>query len=103
MSLRESFFAQPVEQPERVEIAGKTYVAHPLTGLELAEVYEASENTKHYSYYMVVASVKDEDGNPVFAKDDVPKMASLPAYMMTPLVAACNRVNKFSVADAKKN
>jgi hypothetical protein len=109
MGLRESFFAIPPEiTTEPVVIRGEKYFVRALTVGEKDkwELENGKEGATSMRARLVVATVCDESGAPVFKAGDVHRLADYPVSVVEPLVDAAlklNRITKEDVEELEKN
>lgn len=92
MTAREKFLGITVRTRQAIEVPeiGETVYAHTITALDqiqLAEMNKTYPNAPG-SVLLVIAGIRDGDGQPVFADVDVPTLSGLPAALITRLAKA---------------
>ena len=103
--LRDQFFAQAESRRtvESVETpAGKVFV-HSLTAGEKDrfDIAHAKAKGEHFRARLLVATARDEEGDPVFGEGDVEMLSECPVSLLEPIVEVALRVNRMTDKDAE--
>lgn len=102
MSFRDDFFAaRPAPAVERVETAAGTAIVHAMTAAEKDRFdrEHVKARGQRFRARLIVATARDEKGEPLFGREDMEALDGLPVAYLEPLVEAAIRVNRMSDAE----
>lgn len=106
MLTRDQILAGPRPQVVEVEVpalGGKVAVRGMTIGdRDAFEIANAKDGGKFFRARLVVASVVDAEGRPMFAASDLPALASLAGGTFEPVVDAATKLNKYTPDEVAK-
>jgi hypothetical protein len=99
MLTRESFFAVPPDMPfEVVETehgAARAYVM-TLGEKDAFDIAHAKADGRHFRPRLLVATLRDEQGKPIFTEMDFPRLEAMPITAVEPFIKAIVRINRMT-------
>jgi hypothetical protein len=99
MLTRESFFAVPLEMPfEVVETehgACRVYVM-TLGEKDVLDIAHNKADGRHFRPRLMVATMRDENGNPLFTEADFSRLEAMPVTVTEPFIKAIVRINRMT-------
>ncbi|HEY1118781.1 MAG TPA: hypothetical protein VGE43_13795 [Acidimicrobiales bacterium] len=105
MLSREAFLSasNPVAVDVRVPALGGAVKVREMTVAQkdAFEIENARDKGRYFRPRLVVASVVDADGSPMFGPADLEALAGRPASHLEPIVEAATKLNKYTPEDVK--
>jgi hypothetical protein len=92
---RNRFLTTVVPRVKQVEIPGETekMSVRGLTGTEVIEISKKFARMDYADFPMLIYSVIDSNGQPLFTEADLPALAALPMERTYPLLAAVKELS----------
>ena len=92
---RTKFLNTVIPRTKKVEIPGETekMLVRGLTGSEVIEISKKFARMDYADFPMLLYSVIDDNGQPLFNEADLPALAALPMERTYPLLAAVKELS----------